>query len=103
MISFVPGVPSAVGQGVETLNKEPVDSWTIVHVLSGIAAGAVGLSPLTFAALSVGYEVLEYAHEWPKGSKLFGSKRPESGANIVVDLAANTLGFVVGAYLARRR
>jgi hypothetical protein len=59
-----------------------------VHVLAGLGAGLFGTSaPLALGAAAA-YEVVEYAHEWPRGSVLFGSKRPESLINVVTDLAA---------------
>lgn len=80
------------------LNEAPVDGWTAVHAGVGVGAGLVGASlPLSMAG-AVAYEVVEYAHEWPKGSKLFGSKRPESAANIAVDL----LVFAGGWWLGRK-
>jgi hypothetical protein len=81
-----------------SLNESPLDGWTVVHTAAGIASGAAGLSAPVSIAGAVAYEVVEYAHEWPKGSKLFGSKRPESGINIAVDIGV----FVFGWWLGRK-
>lgn len=78
------------------MNQTPVDGWTAVHVATGTAAGAVGLSFPWAMGLAAAYEVVEYAHEWPKGSVLFGSKRPESIANVATDLAVFAAGWWLG-------
>jgi hypothetical protein len=80
-------------------NKEAVDQWTPVHVLAGTTAGAVGLSFPLAMGLAAAYEVVEYAHEWPKGSVIFGSKRPESGINVVTDLVVFAAGWWLGRKL----
>lgn len=80
----------------KTLNEAPVDGWTAVHTGMGFGAGLLGLSAPVALGGAVAYEVVEYAHEWPKGSKLFGSKRPESGLNIAVDIGVFAFGWWVG-------
>lgn len=80
----------------KTLNEAPVDGWTAIHTAVGLAAGAAGVPLGWSAAAAAAYEVAEYAHEWPKGSKLFGSKRPESGLNIAVDLGVFLAGWWIG-------
>jgi hypothetical protein len=80
------------------INAKMLDKWSAVHVATGLGAGAVGLSFPWAMGLAAAYEIVEYAHEWPKGSILFGSKRPESGINVVADLAV----FAVGWWLGRK-
>lgn len=79
-----------------------VDEWTPVHAATGAAAAGVGLSFPLAITLAVLYEGVEYLHESPRGSKLFGSKRPESGANIAVDLAAFVVGYGIVHGLRRQ-
>lgn len=76
------------------INKSPIDAWSFIHFLTGIAAGQVLKFP-TYAALVASYEVLEYAHEFPRGSRLFGTKKPESLENIIMDSIAGLLGYVI--------
>lgn len=78
------------------MNQAPIDRWTTAHVVTGLGAGAVGLSFPWAMGLAAAYEVVEYAHEWPKGSVLFGSKRPESIANVATDLAVFAAGWWIG-------
>jgi hypothetical protein len=90
------------------INQDAIDRWSAVHALSGLSAGLFGASAPVALGGAVVYEVVEYAHEWPRGSALFGSKRPESFSNVVSDLviygAAYWLGSqrrsVAGALLA---
>jgi len=78
------------------INQDAIDSWSAVHALTGLAAGLWGLSPIVAFGSAVAYEVVEYAHEWPRGSKLFGSKRPESALNVASDLAFYTAAYWLG-------
>ena len=83
------------------VNAAPVDRWSAVHAATGLTAGAVGLSAPWAIGLAVLYEVVEYAHEWPRGSKLFGSKRPESFPNVLADLAIYAGGWWLGQKVRR--
>lgn len=76
------------------VNSDAVDPWSIVHFLTGVAAGQVVSFPV-YLGLATAYEVAEYAHEYPKGSAIFGSKRPESMTNIVMDMILGTLGYMI--------
>ena len=58
-------------------NLSPFDLWTLVHIAWGTGAGLGRLNPWAFLGLTTVYEVVEFLHESPRGSKLFGSKRPE--------------------------
>jgi hypothetical protein len=86
---------------VADINAKPIDEWTAVHVATGTAAGALGMGFWTSMGLAAAYEVVEYAHEWPRGSKLFGSKRPESGVNVAVDLLVFAGGWWLGKKVRR--
>mgnify|MGYP001566748730 CR=1 FL=1 len=69
------------------VNAAPFDAWTPTHVLTGLVAGAIGV-PLPWAiGGAVLYEVAEYAVE----------KRPESIANVAVDLAVFLGAWWLGA------
>lgn len=78
------------------------DVWSLTHMTWGAASGALGMHPWVFVGLSVAYEAIEYWHEWPRGSALFGSKRPESPVNIIGDLTAEFLTYLA-ARAARER
>jgi hypothetical protein len=57
-------------------NATPFDAWSLVHLASGVVLGAYGLPlPQTIAGL-VAFEVIEWTIEHPRGSKIFGTKRP---------------------------
>lgn len=76
-------------------NESPFDRWSWVHGLNGLGLGLVGASaPLTFGAAAV-YELGEYYHE-RHGSAIFGTKAPESAANIVTDTAVYGGAYWVG-------
>lgn len=80
------------------VNHDAIDRWSAVHFISGLAFGLLGLRPTLALGGAVAYEIGEYAHEWPSGSVLFGSKQPESAANLAADLALYT-----GAYFGGRQ
>lgn len=84
---------------LDVTNSAILDEWTPVHVMSGVLTGLTGLGPALAAGGAVAYEVLEFAHEWPKGSVLFGSKRPESLGNVLSDLVVFAAGYAVGRKL----
>lgn len=82
------------------MNEAPIDAWTGVHALAGGLAGALGAPwPLAVGGL-VAYELAEYAIESPRGSRWFGSKRPESGVNVAVDLAVGLGAYALGRWLS---
>lgn len=83
-------------------NVSPVDAWTIVHACWGGIAGALGANPWAFLAVTGAYEILEYAHEHPRGSRVFGSKRPESAANLVTDVGVAAVAYGLARYLRDR-
>ena len=59
-----------------------------MHAVAGAVAGASNISLLPFGALLVSFELFEHAIESPRGSKLLGTKRPETQVNVATDLAA---------------
>lgn len=75
------------------VNASAADGWTLVHIASGAALGMMGVSLPWTVGLGLAYEVAEYAHESPRGSALFGSKRPESLVNVAVDMVALVAGW----------
>lgn len=79
------------------INQSALDAWSAVHGLTGLSAGLWNLSPLAALGTAIAYEVVEYAHEWPRGSVLFGSKRPESPLNVATDLAIYTAMYWLGS------
>jgi len=84
------------------LNASVLDEWSIVHFGFGVLAAAVGMKGWTFIAAATIYELAEYAHEYPAGSPLFGSKHPEWDVNVVSDLAVAFAGFCLAAWLQGR-
>lgn len=78
------------------MNRAPVDGWTVVHALAGVAAYRAGLSLGRTVALGVVYELLEQAVEAsPSGQALFGSDGPESEANAVTDVLVMAGAFML--------
>jgi F0F1-type ATP synthase membrane subunit c/vacuolar-type H+-ATPase subunit K len=67
-----------------------------VHLLVGLAAGAAGVPPALAVGAAVAFEIIETLHEHPRGSRLFGTKRPESPLNMASDFAAFGLGLAAG-------
>jgi len=78
------------------VNADALDRWSLVHLMNGLGLGLLGLRPVLALGGAVVYEVGEYAHEWPRGSVLFGSKQAETLANVVTDLALYSGGYFVG-------
>ena len=76
-------------------NRAVFDGWTLLHVAWGAGAGGLGLNPWAFLALTGAYELAEYLHEHPHGSRLFGTKAPESGANMVADVGVAALAYAL--------
>jgi hypothetical protein len=83
------------------INDAAIDPWTGVHALAGLGVGLLGVPAPVALAGAAAYEVVEYAHEWPRGSVLFGSKRPESIQNVVSDLVVYSLAYWLGSSRAR--
>ncbi len=78
------------------LNKTPIDWWTPMHFGSGLVVGLLGVPFWAAVAITVGYEVLEYYHETPSGSLLFGSQSVETPLNSTIDVAAYLAGWSLG-------
>lgn len=100
--AFVP--ERALGQPAAErgeINASMFDSWSAVHALSGVTLGLLGVPLGWTIVIASTYEVIEYAHEWPRGSILFGSKRPESALNIAADMLLLLGGWYVATRLAR--
>jgi len=81
----------AFGADDPNLNSGFIDKWSLVHSLSGLAVGFLGIRPMIALPGALAYEVAEYAHEWPRGSVIFGSKEPETWQNITGDLTLYTV------------
>lgn len=81
------------------INSQAIDKWTVVHGTYGLAFGLFGVRPTPAITTAVLYDVAEWYHEWPRGSAFFGSKGPESPANIAGDLVAFTALYVLGHVL----
>lgn len=78
------------------MNLAPLDGWTALHAATGAASGLIGIPLPVFALVAVAYEIIEYAIEYPDGSRVFGSTGPESLANIIADLVTNLAGYALG-------
>jgi hypothetical protein len=83
------------------MNEDLLDRWTFVHALVGLSAGLFGVSAPVALGGAAAYEVVEYAHEQPRGSAFFGSKRPESAQNVAADLAVYGLSYWLGSRSGR--
>jgi hypothetical protein len=84
------------------LNAAVIDEWSLVHVSMGALAAALGMSGWTFVTLATAYEVVEFLHESPRGSWIFGSKRPEWDVNMVSDLAVAFGAYALTAWALRK-
>ena len=82
-------------------NTTAFDRWSLLHGAVGMAAGLARVNFWLFlGAISV-YELVEFLMESPAGSKLFGSKKPESAVNMLTDLGIGISTYTVG-YLIRQ-
>lgn len=79
-------------------NVSPVDPWTLAHIATGAAAGAARVPIAAYVGIAVLYELVEWTMEYPRGSRIFGTKRPESAVNVAVDFAAGAAGYALGRY-----
>ena len=77
------------------VNVSVIDQWSLVHALNGLALGLLGVRPIAATGLAVAYEIGEYYHE-EHGSQIFGTKQPESWANILGDTAVYSIMFAAG-------
>lgn len=76
-------------------NETAIDAWSLVHASSGYVLGALAIPlPQTIAAL-IAFELLEWTLEHPSGSKLFGTKRPESQVNVACDIGLALVLYAV--------
>jgi len=75
------------------VNETFLDRWSLVHTLMGIGVGFAGIKPPLAVIGAAAFDVVEHFHESPRGSKLFGSKAPESIANVVGDLLVYSVGY----------
>lgn len=83
-------------------NEGFIDGWTLVHAATGVLGAYFRLNPWIFAGGSLVYELAEFWHEYPSGSRLFGTKGPESTKNALTDLSAAFLAYAITLHLLRR-
>ena len=95
--------PPLVSRSRAADNRSPCDGWTLVHIGWGTVSGAARMPAWLFLALTVAYEVGEYMHEYPHGSRLFGTKRPESAPNAIADVGVACLGYALARQLRGER
>ena len=84
--------------GVEQ-DKDAVDAWTLVHFGFGVVMGKTGLPLLPTVILLAFYEYIENAYDGAVTKAVFGSTRPESSKNILVDVLIGIAGYYVGRAL----
>lgn len=78
-------------------NIAAIDPWTLVHFSAGLALGLMAMPREGSIAASIGYEAVEqFVERQHWGQELFESRKPESIANAVVDVAVFALGHWVG-------
>ncbi len=80
------------------INKQPVDRFTLVHALSGVIAGRLGVSPPVLIAIAVGWELVErpLKESYPA---FFPNPSQDSFVNATCDAGAMVLAY----YLTRRQ
>ena len=78
-----------------TVNKDPVDRFTLAHVLAGYAARRVGLTQPQTLMLAIAWEIIE-----PKlkenNPQVFPNPSKDTTENKVVDVLATMLGWALG-------
>lgn len=82
-------------------NTGLVDKWSLVHASFGAASAAANLNPWLFMVIAIGYEALEFRHESPSGSRIFGTKGPETTENLVADLALSFGAYALVTFLKK--
>jgi hypothetical protein len=74
-------------------NETPFDAWSLVHIASGYILGVLAVPlPQTLAGL-VAFELLEWTLEHPSGSRMLGTKRPESQINVATDIGVALVAY----------
>lgn len=77
-----------------------IDPWTWTHLVWGLIAERMGISRRDFSIMGVTNEVVELGVRKARPDLLWGS--PETAGNVIVDLAANALGWELGRMTRRR-
>ena len=77
------------------MNEEPVDRFTLAHVLVGYAAHRVGLTQSQTLMLAIAWEILEpkLKEDHPE---VFPHPTKDSTENKVIDVLATMLGWALG-------
>lgn len=75
-----------------TYNKSLIDVWTPIHAGSGFFLGLGGVTPISFMALSLSFELFEQALEAK------GEKGPETAVNVLGDLGIGLLTYLWGRH-----
>lgn len=78
------------------INSQPVDRFTLLHVLSGAVAAGARLSPLTVVTLAIGWEFLERPLK-QKYRSYFPHPSQDTFANATLDAGA----MIATYYLVR--
>lgn len=78
-----------------------IDKWTLTHLAWGALAARMGVPEDVFMALGAANELGEYAVRRARPDLLWGS--PESGPNVLTDVAANWIGYKLGRRLPPAR
>ncbi len=78
------------------INSQPVDRFTLLHVLSGALAAEAGLSPRTVITIAIGWEFLERPLK-QKYSRYFPHPSQDTLVNATLDAGA----MIVAYYLVR--
>jgi len=75
-------------------NVAVIDPWTAVHLATGLAAGLMGFSYSNAMLAAIAFEAVE--NLTPMDIKIFKASKPESGLNIVADVAVFAVGWQLG-------
>ena len=90
-----------IAETPEEQNLSLIDDWTPVHVAVGFGAGLLGVNAGLFMLGVIAYEAVEWSAEYPSGSWLFATKKPETLGNAATDIVAGLVGFYTARLLLR--
>ena len=86
-----------------TINRSLFDKWTPAHIAAGMLASHLGISFQAYAVIALGYEIGESQLEAPGGSRVFGTKRPETKKNVAGDMGAGFLGYYLATEMIKAK
>lgn len=85
------------------VDVKPIDAWTLVHLLTGVGLGLVGVPGLLTLGANLFWEAAE---NWRRPHPLTAALpqwTPEVNTNILIDIVIGMGGWALGAALASRK